>query len=76
MQPVSAIQHEPVMTGQVIDGLNVRSGGAYVDCTIGDGGHTAAILDASAPGGRVLGLDADPEAVAQRCRALFSGSSD
>ena len=75
MQPVNDIQHEPVMTSQVIDGLNVRAGGAYVDCTIGDGGHTAAILDASAPGGRVLGLDADPEAVAHSTRRLQSYGS-
>ena len=66
------IQHEPVMTAQVIAGLNVRDGGAYVDCTLGDGGHAAAILDASAPGGRVLGLDADPEAIEFSARRLLS----
>ncbi len=67
-----AMQHEPVMTGQVVDGLNVRDGGAYVDCTLGDGGHAAAILDASAPSGRVLGLDADPEAIAYSANRLRS----
>ena len=64
------IRHEPVMTAQVVAGLNVRDGGAYVDCTLGDGGHAEAILDASAPTGRVLGLDADPEAVAFSSRRL------
>ena len=51
------------MTAQVIAGLAVRPGGAYVDCTLGDAGHAAAILEASAPDGRVLGLDADPETI-------------
>lgn len=71
MQSPYDIQHEPVMTAQVIAGLNVRDGGAYVDCTLGDGGHAAAILDASAPGGRVLGLDADPEAIEHSARRLL-----
>ena len=58
----SHIYHDPVMTAEVITGLAVHPGGAYVDCTLGDAGHTVAILEASSPDGRVLGLDADPEA--------------
>ena len=56
------VYHQPVMVQQVLDGLAVRPGGSYIDCTLGDGGHASAILDA-APGGRLLGMDADPEAV-------------
>jgi len=63
MQPNSPIYHEPVMTAQVVAGLAARPGGAYLDCTLGDAGHACAILDASAPDGRLLGLDADPEAI-------------
>ena len=59
----SDIYHEPVMTAEVVAWLAVRPGGAYVDCTLGDAGHATAILEASAPDGRVLGLDADPDAV-------------
>ena len=66
----SRIYHEPVMTEQVIAGLAVRPGGAYVDCTLGDAGHATAILEASAPNGRVLGLDADPEAVSPATERL------
>ena len=56
--------HEPVMADRVVEGLAVHPGGAYIDCTVGDGGHATAILDAAAPSGRLLGIDADPEATA------------
>ena len=72
MQPNSAILHEPVMTAQVVAGLAARPGGAYVDCTLGDAGHAVAILEASAPTGRVLGLDADPEAIGPASARLRS----
>ncbi len=56
--------HQPVMVQEVLGGLAVQPGGAYIDCTLGDAGHATAILEAAMPGGRLLGLDADPEAVA------------
>ncbi|MCH8847607.1 MAG: 16S rRNA (cytosine(1402)-N(4))-methyltransferase RsmH [Chloroflexi bacterium] len=56
--------HQPVMTDRVVEGLAVRPGGAYIDCTLGDAGHATAILEAAAPSGRLLGIDADPEATA------------
>jgi 16S rRNA (cytosine1402-N4)-methyltransferase len=44
--------------------MEPRSGGCYIDATLGAGGHAAGILDASAPDGRLLAVDADPEAIA------------
>ncbi|HUV44401.1 MAG TPA: 16S rRNA (cytosine(1402)-N(4))-methyltransferase RsmH [Dehalococcoidales bacterium] len=58
-----ASTHLPVLVKEAIQGLAVRPGGRYVDCTIGGGGHAVAILEHSSPGGQLLGLDADPEAV-------------
>jgi 16S rRNA (cytosine1402-N4)-methyltransferase len=55
--------HISVMVKEVIEALAVQPGGRYIDCTIGGGGHAAAILDHSSPGGQLLGLDADPEAI-------------
>jgi 16S rRNA (cytosine1402-N4)-methyltransferase len=66
-------EHIPVLYSEVLAGLQVQPGKSYIDATVGAGGHAAGILDASAPDGRLLGLDADPQAVAyarQRLRAF------
>ncbi|MBM3939679.1 MAG: 16S rRNA (cytosine(1402)-N(4))-methyltransferase RsmH [SAR202 cluster bacterium] len=66
--------HQPVMLEEVLCGLDVREGGNYIDCTLGDAGHAMAILERNGDG-RLLGLDADPEATAT-CRqrlARFGG---
>ncbi len=68
-------RHIPVLVAEVVAGLGVRPGGCYLDATVGGGGHTAAILDASAPDGWVLGLDRDAEAVL-RARERLSAYGD
>ncbi len=55
--------HTPVMLEETIQALAVQAGGRYVDCTLGAGGHSSAILQRSAPGGQLLGIDADPHAL-------------
>jgi 16S rRNA (cytosine1402-N4)-methyltransferase len=58
--------HTSVLRDEVIRFVEPRTGGTYVDATLGAGGHTEALLDA-APGARVLGLDRD-EAALERAR--------
>lgn len=60
---MSAFVHIPVLVKETTEALAVQPGGRYIDCTLGGGGHAAAILDHSSPGGQLLGIDADPEAV-------------
>ncbi len=55
--------HQPVMVAEVARLLAIRPGGRYIDGTVGLGGHAAAILAGSTPGGTLLGIDADPDAL-------------
>lgn len=56
--------HRPVLYKEIIHALQPHSGGLYLDATVGAGGHASGILEASAPSGRLLGLDLDPAAIA------------
>ncbi len=56
-------EHLPVLFESVIEYLAPRSGGMYIDGTLGAGGHASGILSRSSPDGRLLGLDADPQAL-------------
>ena len=57
------LHHESVMMPEIMQALNVQPGGRYIDGTLGEGGHSREILRAADPGGQVLGLDADVEAI-------------
>jgi 16S rRNA (cytosine1402-N4)-methyltransferase len=61
--------HAPVLLEEAIEALQVRQGGVYLDGTFGGGGHARRILDASAPDGRLVAVDADVAAI-QRAEAL------
>jgi len=55
--------HVPVLQLEVVDGLNVQSGGHYLDATVGGGGHSRLILDAAADV-KITALDQDERAIA------------
>jgi 16S rRNA (cytosine1402-N4)-methyltransferase len=52
------------LPSEVLEALRPVSDGAYVDCTLGAGGHAESVLEASSPAGWLLGIDADPGALA------------
>lgn len=52
--------HVPILVAEILEALDPKPGDLAVDCTLGHGGHAREILRRIAPGGRLLGLDADP----------------
>ena len=68
--------HIPVMLEEVLKFLQPRAGGLYVDGTLGGGGHAEAILERSAPGGKVLGVDSDAQALVRVERRLTTAVQD
>lgn len=55
--------HLPVLYKEIIHALQPKAGGRYIDGTLGAGGHSAGLLEASAPTGEVLAFDLDPQAI-------------
>ena len=55
--------HQPVLLRETVEALGCVRGGLWVDGTVGGGGHARAILDATAPDGRLIGVDRDRTAL-------------
>lgn len=62
------MEHIPVLFHEVLEGLQLRANGRYIDGTVGAGGHTAGILQTNGP--TVLAFDKDPEAIAFAAQQL------
>ncbi|MGB8352615.1 MAG: 16S rRNA (cytosine(1402)-N(4))-methyltransferase RsmH [Chthoniobacteraceae bacterium] len=52
--------HRPIMVAEILEALDPKPGEIAVDCTLGFGGHAKEVLARVTPGGRLIGLDADP----------------
>lgn len=57
------MRHVPVLLNEVIEQLQISPNQNYIDCTLGDGGHSFEILKLNGPNGKLLGIDADPESL-------------
>lgn len=61
---MTVFRHVSVLPREVLSYLAPRSGGVYLDGTLGGGGHAEQVLEASGPDGRLIGFDRDPAALA------------
>lgn len=68
-------KHKPVLLDEVIEGLNIKSDGIYIDCTMGGGGHSSQILSHLSSRGKLIGFDRDMEAV-QVCQKRFENNQN
>ena len=66
--------HSPVMVQETLQALAPVEGGSFIDCNLGEGGHTEAILN-SVRSARVLGIDLDYDALARTSERLSNRSS-
>ena len=64
--------HTPVLAAEVIQFLEPRPGGHFIDATVGAGGHSRAILQYTAPDGKLLAIDQDESALTQTKEELAS----
>ena len=67
-------KHIPVLLNEVIDGLNVKSSGIYVDCTMGGGGHSS-VIASKLSSGHLYGFDRDMDAVSV-CQQRFKDNKN
>ena len=65
------MRHEPVLMKETLELLNLKPNDNVVDCTLGDAGHSEAMLEKIAPKGKLLGIDLDTEAVLRAKRFLY-----
>ena len=64
--------HIPVLKNEVLKYLKPEPNENFIDCTIGEAGHTLAILEKNGPKGKVLGIDQDPQII-EKCKLKIKG---
>jgi len=68
-------KHVPVLLNEVIEGLNIKKDGIYIDCTMGGGGHSSVIASLLSSKGRLIGFDRDMDAV-KTCENRFKNNKN
>jgi len=65
------MRHVPVLLNEVLEALQLKNGSNVIDCTLGDAGHAEKILELTSPDGKLLGIDADAEAILRTKQFLY-----
>jgi len=65
------MRHIPVLLNETLEALNLAPSKNVIDCTVGDAGHAEKILEQTAPNGRLLAIDADPESILRAKKFLY-----
>lgn len=65
------MRHESVLPKEILESLDIKPNDNVIDCTLGDAGHSEAMLEKIAPKGKLLGIDLDTEAVLRAKRFLY-----
>ncbi|MFA7244983.1 MAG: 16S rRNA (cytosine(1402)-N(4))-methyltransferase RsmH [Candidatus Magasanikbacteria bacterium] len=65
------MRHVPVLLNEVLENLQLKPGSNVIDCTLGDAGHSEKILEITSPNGKLLGIDADAEAILRTKQFLY-----
>ncbi|MBO1578794.1 MULTISPECIES: 16S rRNA (cytosine(1402)-N(4))-methyltransferase RsmH [Bacillus] len=68
-------KHVTVLLKETVDGLDIKPGGTYVDCTLGGGGHSSYLLSQLTEGGKLIAFDQDEIAI-QNAKEKFSSYGD
>ncbi|HLP44184.1 MAG TPA: 16S rRNA (cytosine(1402)-N(4))-methyltransferase, partial [Candidatus Nanoarchaeia archaeon] len=68
--------HTSVLLKETIDGLNIQSGDTFVDCTLGDGGHSVEVAKQFGAEVTIVGIDRDENSLAQAKRNLEQVSTN
>ena len=63
-------EHVSVLLNECIEGLNIKSDGVYVDCTLGGGGHSSQIVKRLSDKGMLIGIDQDSSSV-RKIKGLY-----
>ena len=69
---MSSNAHVPVLLEPVLEGLDIKQDGCYVDATFGRGGHSSAILERLSTDGRLIAIDRDSQAIASAAPSLMN----
>ncbi len=68
-------KHIPVLLNEVIEGLDIKEDGNYVDCTMGGGGHSSVITSKLSKNGKLFGFDRDLDAI-KVCKERFKDNKN